>query len=61
MNPSTIGGIVRTLLACVAGYAAGKGLDLTGLSSPEVTNGIGLVLVAIWSVFSKKPAKPLDN
>lgn len=58
MNTSTIAGIVRAVLAALAGYLAGKGIDITGLLSPEVTSAIGVTVVAVWSVFSKKPAAP---
>lgn len=59
MNASTLAGIVRTVLACSAGYLAGKGIDITGLTSPEATAAIGTVIVALWSVWSKKtPAPP---
>jgi len=58
MNASTIAGIVRTLLACAAGYLAGKGIDITGLMSPETTAAIGTVIVAIWSIWSKKTPPP---
>jgi membrane protein DedA with SNARE-associated domain len=56
MNASTIAGILRTLLACAAGYLGGKGIDITGLMSPESTAAIGTVIVAVWSVWSKKSA-----
>tara|TARA_R110000868_G_scaffold193496_1_gene438471 strand:+ start:715 stop:900 length:186 start_codon:yes stop_codon:yes gene_type:complete len=58
MNASTIAGILRTLLACAAGYLGGKGIDITGLMSPESTAAIGTVIVALWSVWSKKTPPP---
>lgn len=58
MNSATIAGIVRAVLAALAGYLGGKGIDITGLISPEVTAAIATVGIAIWSVFSKKPAAP---
>jgi membrane protein DedA with SNARE-associated domain len=63
MNASTIGGIVRALLAGLAGYLGGKGIDITGLLSPEVTTAAGVVIASIWSIWAKKPKaeKPLDN
>lgn len=54
MNSSTIAGIVRTVLACASGYLAGKGVDITGLLSPDATAAIGTVIVAVWSIWSKK-------
>jgi len=59
MNAATIGGIVRAILAGLAGYLGGKGIDITGLVSPEVTTAIGVVIAAGWSVWAKRePAKP---
>ena len=54
MNTSTIAGILRAVIAAAAGFLLGKGIDITPLSSPEVTNAIALVGVAIWSVWSKR-------
>lgn len=53
MTP-TIAGVIRAVLAAFAGYLAGKGVDITGLLSPEVTGAMATVGVAVWSVFSKK-------
>ena len=50
----TIAGVIRAILAAVAGYLAGKGVDITGLLSPEVTGAMATVGVAVWSVFSKR-------
>ena len=54
MNPSTLAGILRTLLACASGYLAGKGIDITGLLTPDATAALGTVIVAVWSVWAKK-------
>lgn len=51
---NTIAGVIRAVLAALAGYLAGKGLDITGLLTPEVTGALATVGVAVWSVFSKK-------
>jgi hypothetical protein len=56
MNPSNIAGIFRTILACASGYLAGRGVDITGLLSPDATAAIGTLIVAVWSVWSKKSA-----
>lgn len=60
MNASIIGGLVRALLAVVAGYLGGRGIDITGLNTPEVTTALGLVIAAVWSIFAKrgKPKPP---
>ena len=54
MNSASIGGILRAILAALAGYLAGKGIDISGIASPEVTSALGVVIVSVWSVFSKK-------
>jgi hypothetical protein len=51
---NTIAGVIRAVLAALAGYLAGKGVDITGLLTPEVTGALATVGVAIWSVFAKK-------
>ena len=51
---TTIAGVIRAVLAAVAGYLAGKGVDITGLLTPEVTGAMATVGVAVWSVFSKR-------
>jgi flagellar motor component MotA len=55
MNTAQLAGILRALLTAAAGYLAGKGIDITGLASPEVSAAIITVGVAVWSVFAKKP------
>ncbi len=54
MNAATLGGIFRAILAALAGFAAGKGIDITGLATPEVTGALATTVVAIWSVFTNK-------
>lgn len=56
MNTATIAGILRAIIAAFAGYAAGKGIDISGLNSPEFINGLLIVGTAVWSVASKKSA-----
>lgn len=58
MNASVIGGIVRAILAGLAGYLGGKGIDITGLLSPEVTSAIGIVIASLWSIWAKRAAAP---
>lgn len=59
MNTSVLGGIIRAILTAAAGYLAGRGIDITGLLSPEVTLAISTVGVAVWSVFTNRtPKKP---
>jgi hypothetical protein len=59
MNTATIAGIIRAILAAAAGYLAGKGIDITGLLTPEATSALALLGVTLWSIFAKKqPAPP---
>ena len=53
MTSDQVGGIIRALLAAIAGYAAGKGFITTEMGSELVGAGV-TVGVAIWSVLSKK-------
>lgn len=57
MKTDTIAGLIRTALAALAGYAAGKGFDISGLATPEVSGAIAVVGVALWSAISKR-SKP---
>jgi hypothetical protein len=54
MTSDQVGGIIRALLAAIAGYAAGKGFITTDMGNELVGAGV-TVGVAIWSVLSKKP------
>lgn len=54
MNTATIAGILRAVIAAGAGFLLAKGVDITPIGSPEVTNAIALVGVTIWSVWSKR-------
>lgn len=55
MNNSQLAGILRAIITAAAGYLAGRGIDITGLATPEVTAAIVTVGVAVWSVWAKKP------
>jgi hypothetical protein len=59
MNTSTIAGIIRAIIAAAAGFLLGKGIDITPLGSPEVTNALALVGVAVWSVWAKRTPAPV--
>ena len=55
MDAERIWGVVRTVLAALAGgWATKKGLDAE--TSNAVLGALGVLFVAGWSVFSKKPA-----
>jgi len=53
MNQDQVSGIIRALLAALAGYAAGKGIVSSDMANELVGAGV-TVGVAIWSVLSKK-------
>jgi len=55
MTNEQVSGILRAVLAAVAGYVAGKGLITAGVADQLVGAGV-TIGVAIWSVVSKKPA-----
>jgi hypothetical protein len=53
MNKDQIFGIVRTVVAAVAGFLAGKGyLDASLVEG--VAGAVATITVAIWSVAAKK-------
>jgi len=54
MNSDQVGGIIRAILAAVAGYVAGKGLITAGVADQLVGAGV-TIGVAVWSVLAKKP------
>jgi hypothetical protein len=56
MNKDQIGGVVRAVLAALAGYAAGKGL-IPAEGVNEAVSALSVAVVAIWSLFTNK-AKP---
>lgn len=59
MNRSEIAGILRVILPLVAGYAAGRGKDLSALTDPALIESLATVIgvsCAVWSVKSKRPS-----
>jgi hypothetical protein len=53
MNKEQVFGIVRTVVAAVAGFLAGKGyLDASLVEG--VAGAVATITVAIWSVAAKK-------
>ncbi len=53
-----LAGILRAIVPAIVGYFAGKGVDISGLATPEVTAAVATVIAAGWSVAAKtkKPA-----
>jgi len=57
MNQDEILGIVRTLLSAIGGYAVAKGL-LDQATMITIAGAAASIIVAIWSVISKRPKAP---
>lgn len=53
MTGEQVWGVIRTILAAVAGWAVAKGYVSDELVT-AVLGGVGTIFVAVWSVFSKK-------
>lgn len=53
MNAEQIWGIVRTILAAVAGWAAAKGY-IDNETAMTIIGALGTIFVASWSWWSKK-------
>ena len=53
MTGEQIWGVVRTVLAGIAGYFVTKGV-VDGALVESILSGAGMIFVAVWSVFSKK-------
>jgi len=53
MTGEQIGGIVRTVLAAAGGYLAAKGY-LDAATWQTIAGAVATVIVAVWSVKSKK-------
>lgn len=56
MTGEEIWGVVRTVLAAAAGWAAGQGY-IDQQTAMTVIGGLGTIFVALWSIRSKR-AKP---
>lgn len=53
MNKDKAFGVVRTIAAAGFGYLAGKGL-IDGATVDALAVAVATILVAVWSVVSKK-------
>jgi membrane protein DedA with SNARE-associated domain len=63
MNKSTIAGIIRAVLPALVAYAAGKGWDLTAISTTEYVDSLAAVVAgacAVWSVKAKRAANQTE-
>jgi hypothetical protein len=59
MNTSQLQGAIRTLIAYLAGLAAGKSEALRGIADPLLIEAVTTLVVAavgLWSFKSKSPA-----
>lgn len=59
MKPTAaqITGILRAIIPAAIAYAAGKGVDLSWLTNPDVVAGLAALGCAAWSVQSKRRPK----
>jgi hypothetical protein len=55
MTGEQIWGVIRTILAAVAGWAAGKGY-VDNETATAVIGALGTIFVAGWSILSKPKA-----
>lgn len=61
MTPQQLQGAIRTLIAYLAGLAAGKSEVLRGVADPLLIEAVTTLVVAavgLWSFKSKSPAAP---
>ena len=59
MTSDQIGGIVRAILAAIAGFFVSKGwVDNT--TALTITGAVAAIIVAIWSVFTNQPSKIVE-
>ena len=56
MTQEQVGGIVRAIVAAAGGYFVGQGL-IDAQTMMTIGGGITTIAVAIWSIYSKRPAK----
>ena len=56
MTQDQVGGIVRALVSAAGGYLVGQGL-IDAQTMMTIAGGITTVAVAVWSIYSKRPAK----
>lgn len=55
MNADQFAGIARTLIASTSGLVAGTGV-VSGSIYETIAGAVVTIIVAVWSVLSKKPA-----
>lgn len=55
MGKDAMYGVVRAVLSAVGGYFVGKGI-VDSETAVSLAGAIATVVVAVWSVVSKKPA-----
>lgn len=53
MTPEEIWGVVRTILAAVAGWAAGQGY-IDQQTAMTVIGALGTIFIAVWSIKAKR-------
>jgi len=55
MKTDEIGGIVRALVSALGGYLVGQGL-VDSETAMTIGGGITTIVVAVWSIYSKRKA-----
>lgn len=56
MSKEQIGGVIRTLLGVGAGLLINRGL-VDAATAEAVVGGLVAILVALWSMWTNRPAK----
>lgn len=54
MTAEEIWGVIRTILAAIAGWAAGQGY-IDQQTAMTVIGALGTIFIALWSIRSKRP------
>lgn len=59
MTSDQVGGIIRAILAAIAGFFVSKGwVDNT--TALAITGAVATVIVAVWSYFTNQPSKIVE-
>lgn len=56
MTSDQLGGIVRAVLAAIAGYFVGKGV-IDADTAATISGAVATIAVAAWSIFTNRPSK----
>jgi hypothetical protein len=56
-TPAQIAGVVRAVAPAAIAYAAGRGIDISWLTNPDVMAALAAIGCALWSVQAKRKPK----